>query len=547
MKKLLFTLLVGLVALGTAFGAGTQDDGAADGGPTTVTVMTTFQAVQENADFDNLFFTRYIEQELNLEIDWDTIPVNVNQERVNIAFAAGDMSDLLFGGGIINPIFGEAVRTGQLMPIGDMLENGDGWVNLPQWPEFRPVFTHVDGEIYAVGRGNFFAASRNAGGRYFWNRTWAEELGFEWPIDTLEEMTELLYAMKEDKPDLYPVSGRWQNRRVTGLFQLAHGLKTNMWGFGLASEVNIVDGEVVFSPLHENFPAYLEYANQLYQDEILDPEYFTQQMGQLRARMAEHGFGLYSEGAPGTALGMNESVYDYWHATPVTSEYNQEAYWPEQTPLQRNSAAIYAFAEEPEAAFQILDFVGTPEGSLMDQGYIHPDWLEGMDIEALIPEGASEENIVSELNSDGTIAQAAIPEGVQAWSFHNTFIWPRASNIPVLRNTGFDWEVEVKGPVGLDPEKPADWYHYNSNQTLGPVFRRWFTARDIVWTTEEQEVIDLYEQEMIDYIDEWHAKFIIGAEPLSAYDSFVESLDGYGLQELLEVYQAAYDRWAAMQ
>lgn len=547
MRKMLFVGFALLLVGALVFAEGAQETGAESEGPTTVTVMSTYQAVQENADFDNYFFTRYVEEEFNVELDWTTFPVNVNQERMNIAFAAGDLSDLLLGGGIINPIFGEAVRTGQLLPLTERLENGDGWVNLPQWPEFRPVFTHVDGEIYAVGRGNFLAASQNAGGRYFWNRAWAEELGFEWPIDTLEEMTDLLYAMKEDKPDLYPASGRWQNRRVTGLFQLAHGLKTNIFGFGLASEINIENGEVVFSFLHPNFTDYLEYTHQLYEDEILDPEYFTQQMGQLRAKMAEHGFGLYSEGAPGTALGMTEAVYDYWHAGPVLSPYNDEKYWPQQTPLERNSAAIYAFAEEPDAAFEVLDFLGTPQGSLMDQGYIHPDWLEGMDMDALIPEGASRENIVSEIKGDGTIEMAVVPEGQQAWSYHNTFIWPRGSNIPVLRNTGYDWEVEVKGPVALDPEKPADWYHYNSNTTLDPVFRRWFTARDIVWTIEEQEVIDTYEQEIIGYIDEMHAKFIIGVEPIENYDEFVESLDGYGIDELQRVYQQAYDRWAALQ
>ena len=547
MRKMLFVGFALLLVGALVFAEGAQETGTESEGPTTVTVMGGYQAVQENADYDNYFFTRYVEERFNVELDWTTFPNNVNQERMNIAFAAGDMSDLLLGGPVINPIFGEAVRTGQLLPLSERLENGDGWASLPQWPEFRPAFTHVDGEIYAVGGGNFIAASLNAGGRYFWNRTWIEELGFEWPIDTLEEMTEVLYAMKEDKPDLYPASGRWQNRRVTGLFQLAHGLKTNIWGFGLASEINIENGKVVFSFLHPNFTDYLEYTHQLYEDEILDPEYFTQQMGQLRARMLQHGFGLYCEGAPGTALGMTDEVFDYWHATPILSQYNEEKWWPKRTALGRNFAAIYAFAEEPDAAFEVLDFFGTPEANLMDEGYIHPDWLEGMDIDALIPEGASRENIVSEMNDDGTIEMAVVPEGQQAWSYHNTFIWPRAGGLPVLRNTSFDWAVEVRGPIDLDPENPSDWYQYNAAATLEPVYRHWFTWRDIVWTTEEQEVIDVYEQEIINHIDEMHAKFIIGVEPISAYDEFVESLDGYGIDELQRVYQQAYDRWAALQ
>lgn len=93
--------------------------------------------------------------------------------------------------------------------------------------------------------------------------------------------------------------------------------------------------------------------------EVFDPEYFNQQMGRLHATMADHGFGLYSEGAPGTTLGTTEAVFDYRCAGPILSRYDEKKWRPEHTPPQRSSAAIYAFAEAPGGASAVLD-VGEP-------------------------------------------------------------------------------------------------------------------------------------------------------------------------------------------
>ena len=37
-------------------------------------------------------------------------------------------------------------------------------------------------------------------------------------------------------------------------------------------------------------------------------------------------------------------------------------------------------------------------------------------------------------------------------------------------------------------------------------------------------------------------KFLLGQEPMSKYDEFVETLKSMGVQDVLDVYEAAYDR-----
>ncbi len=549
MKKLLIATALAVTMVGALFATAEAEDSSADAGPTPLSVMMTYGPVAEDADFSNYFWTRFMEQKFNVELEFNTFPANVARERANIAFAAGDLSDLIFGGAL-EAIVSDAIKTGQLLQLSERLANGTGWVNHPFWDEIRPVITYFDGEIYTVARGTFGPTPQNAAGRYFINKPWAEAVGTEWPIETLDELTETLYAMKADKPELYPVSGIWDIRRVTGYFELAHGIKTHAFATGLAYRLNVIDDEVVLSPVHPNFKAYLEYTHQLYKDGIIDPEYFTQQRAQLTSRAAEHGFGLVSDGAGHTLVGVTPESFNYHHAPPLLSDYNDELWWPKTTALSPNHMGIYAFTEHPDKAFEILDWHGTIQQSAISDGLVHPDWVEGMDIDALVPTGAARENVISEVNSDGTLQTTVIPEGFTNWTYWNIYLYPHTSATPRMQmspEVNPEWWASLRGEWVRDAQNPGDWFHMNMAETIADHYVRVFSAKDVSFTESEQEVVDTYQGELEAYVDEMHAKFIMGIEPISEYEAFVANLDRYGLQEVTEAYQAAYERWAAVQ
>lgn len=50
--------------------------------------------------------------------------------------------------------------------------------------------------------------------------------------------------------------------------------------------------------------------------------------------------------------------------------------------------------------------------------------------------------------------------------------------------------------------------------------------------------IETYRDEMID-------KFIMGAEPISNFDSFVAQLKSMGIEDIIKIKQDAYDRFQA--
>ena len=64
-------------------------------------------------------------------------------------------------------------------------------------------------------------------------------------------------------------------------------------------------------------------------------------------------------------------------------------------------------------------------------------------------------------------------------------------------------------------------------------------------TTEESESIGTEAAAIDANVKEMLSKFILGQESLDNWDSFVANLNSMGLEHVLEVRQAAYDRFLA--
>ena len=64
-------------------------------------------------------------------------------------------------------------------------------------------------------------------------------------------------------------------------------------------------------------------------------------------------------------------------------------------------------------------------------------------------------------------------------------------------------------------------------------------------TSDEGDIYNNANAEMLTYVQEMTLKFIVGDTDLSEFDSFVSALEGMGLEDCLRVKQAALDRYNA--
>ncbi|MCM2677968.1 hypothetical protein [Alkalicoccobacillus plakortidis] len=64
-------------------------------------------------------------------------------------------------------------------------------------------------------------------------------------------------------------------------------------------------------------------------------------------------------------------------------------------------------------------------------------------------------------------------------------------------------------------------------------------------TSEEQEIVNTIEVDLQSYVEQLEARFITGVEPMSNWDKYVETIESMNIEQYIDIYQEAYDRWAS--
>lgn len=70
---------------------------------------------------------------------------------------------------------------------------------------------------------------------------------------------------------------------------------------------------------------------------------------------------------------------------------------------------------------------------------------------------------------------------------------------------------------------------------------------NLVMTTDESTRFSEVSGDLITYLNECVAKFIVGEKNFdSDYDEFLQNLVSFGIEDLNKIEQAVYDRWAGL-
>ena len=74
-----------------------------------------------------------------------------------------------------------------------------------------------------------------------------------------------------------------------------------------------------------------------------------------------------------------------------------------------------------------------------------------------------------------------------------------------------------------------------------------FMVTDLKWLyevyPEEQERLKILANDIETYTTQMEAKFVIGQESFDNWDSYINTLKEMGLEELIKIKQAAYERY----
>jgi putative aldouronate transport system substrate-binding protein len=435
--------------------------------------------------------------------------------KKSLLFASDDLPDLFIGAGFTAKELLRYGKQGQLIAMNDLIDKYAPNIKeaFAAIPDAKAMSTLSDGNIYSLPLINQLPRDMHL--RYWISTTWLKNVGKEVP-KTLEEYYDVLVAFKEqdangngDPNDEIPLSGI-DGYGVDGLILNALGVNSN--GRNKNEITATADGKVFCLNISEEYKEYLKFMNKLYSEKLLDNDVFVQTKEQFEAKGHANLLGSFHSSASYLTCG-SEIGYDYTQFDALTSARNSRKMVTASTGISTGVSAITSVNKYPEATIRLLDYCFSEQGSTVarngEEG-VGWRWVD------------KEKGIWENLQPEGY-------DGTQQWRAMVTAI----SAIPT-------W-LRVEYQLGLGT-RDAFWLNDMTDKFSYPYFVMRYPALD--FTEEETEKMVPIENDLISYMDEARARFILGKDDIDkTWDSYVETVKKMGIQTIIDIHQAAYDKY----
>ncbi|MGO2101175.1 extracellular solute-binding protein [Vagococcus salmoninarum] len=467
--------------------------------------------------------TDYAEQ-TNINFKYTTPPLSDFGTKLNLAFASGDLADIIFAAGsnltaAMEVDYGEQ---GILVPLEELIPTYAP--NLHQLmeaePDIRKSITATDGHIYSlpgISRGDTAIWPR---GPVWYNGTWLEKLNVTELPKTTDEFYELLLRFKNEDPndtgaeDSIPMSDSKLDSLRPWLLS-AFGIKS----LGIEE----VGGQVRYAPMTENYQGYLTYMHKLYQEGLIDAEVYSQSDEQKKSKGQNNQLGVFPDWFSYFTTGQTEDEAinnPMFH--PLTSPFSETAIVPGSPRLVRGVFAITKDNPSPAASLRWVDHFYSEAGyEYMEQG----------------PEGVLWEY---QENSQGEAVKVYAPgidpdkgeeERGKVSPAYGLAVPGLSASTPQIRRAVTDSDENV-------------FNQFIKTETQEKIEKFAEVPYPLVYLTkEEQDKVSASATDLATYIEQMEAKFITGVEPLSNWDKFIDTIESMGIAEYVSVYQEAYDKW----
>lgn len=567
--KMIACLMAGSMLMGTLTGCGNKEENSTDSGRSntqtaqeseekkaekpelplaepgteTLTVATMDNWFATKSYSDNLPVYQELEELTGVKIEWEVIPINDYDQVMGTRLASGQNLPDIF----MIPWEANADQLGFdgiAIPLNDLIEENAYYLStlMDKYPVIRSGLTTSDGNIYAYpgfGEGFINTAEEMETGELtdpganlclnvpMIRQDWLDKLNLETP-ETLDDWYNVLKAFKTQDPN---GNGKADEIPLTATFNMRDIYRLGE-GFGLYRAGNLdcrwaadENGEIYFKDTTEEFKQTLEFLNKLYEEGLLDPEYSNTGFDKTTEKVSRD-----LVGAVASDWVSNISTYNANLKTAGVEDGKWVPVKPVQNPDGKSlianrwavwkTAAISKDCKNPELAMKWLDFqtLSAQGIALTNFGVEGVSYTKSDDGTVVLTEEAMN-------NPDGIGVQEYL-RSLGAWG---QLPYPQSKQ-------GYEvmWADQ--------PELIEFAESFTDDQILQP-FPNNGTQANLPFTDEENSIRTEYETNIETYCDEMAIKFIQGEESLDNFDEYVANVESYGLDQLLEVHQNAYNRY----
>ncbi len=473
-----------------------------------------------------------IAEETGVSIDWELIPQASWAEKKNLTIASGEYPDAFFGPFSLSQDDCQKYGAdGVLIPIDDLLEEYAPNISavMEEYPAYKGFITSMDGNIYQLATLNDIGFDSLTS--WIINKEWLDNLNLSVPT-TVDEFYSVLKAFKEndangngDKNDEIPFSFLYQegpnlNREIKRDFRPLY------YAFGSLDTpfyINIGDDdEVFFTAEKEEWKEATKFMSELYQEGLIDPEVFTQDRTLLTNKLrTQQTVGVYTDYRKDNSMAGpdNEDNYTFM---PALKSPDGKQIWQKIDGYGEGSFAITSKAEDPEVLIRWIDHCNQETyAPQMQYGMFKPAGFS--DTEALVPSQSSPGKY--EQNS------SLRPDDVDPSDWFMSA--PIAQGCTLLTK-----EVREKYVA----KRESDIAKENACNVYKDHLSKWHYNYAYKFTTEELEELTLLQTDIVNYVMQIHARWIVDGGVDEEWDDYIAELKRLNVDRYVELYATAFDR-----
>lgn len=501
----------------------------------TLTGTISYPANTESDPNKRTIFKR-LQEKTNVEIDWTAIQADQWSDKISLEMAnTKNMTDFIFSAGFSDNDLLKYAKQGVIIPLEEYI---DAYMpNLQavfeKYPEYRTMCTDTEGHIWALPwieqLGNEKTAIQTIGNMSFINKKWLDFLNLKVPT-TVDEFEQVLIAFRDHASEIQAEFGI--DGSIIPMSCIVNdgdqdpSLIINGFGegYGDADKTRHIavtnDKEVICSATQDGYKEGIEWLHKLYEEGLIDTESFTQEWSTYVAKGKSGRYGVCFSWDVANIDNLEDWVplpaltADTRNITPQNGSFTSG--------FDRGRCVVTAVAENPALICAWLDQMYDPFQSPQNNwGTYGED--DDFDIFELSKNAEGGEMLKHAPLGDASPVEVREAESV-------------GGPLAVLNDY---YDVYVTCPD--DAQYRLDWIkeYYTPDMNLDYVYPNVFMNQE-----DTKKLSDL-QTDIEKLINANKSDWIMNGFTDDDWNQYLSELDGYGLEEYLQIFQKYLDDYYA--
>ncbi|MFD0960242.1 extracellular solute-binding protein [Paenibacillus chungangensis] len=494
---------------------GKEGDGAAEskGEKVSLDAWVLTDGNFRGSDYNEKDSFKKMEELTNVHMNWIQGSGANGVEAFNLLMASGQLPDLV----AYNAMKTEGPKYGQQGAFVELSEYIAQYAPnfkkiLDENPEVKRLISTADGEIYHFPQLNLheynlvqmFPQIR---------QDWLEKLELAEP-KTIEDWYNVLKAFKTQDPN-----GNKKDDEIPFVsVNLSNMVKTFGPAFGTDWEFYIDNGKVKFAPYEAEYKEMLQWFNKLYAEGLIDPNYLVDtEFKFLTEKVTTDRAGAWAGWSGSYMRSFSDLMADHPSfqivgTEPPTGPNGDKRFGFHAWPVGNVGVAISAQSEKIVEAVKWLDFQYSKEGIMLNNFGVEGVSYEMVDGYPTFSDVVF--NNPNGLNSTESLLNYTIGGGM----------WATVADERYLEQYDIEQAVEAKAKVGS---------YIDFDKSMPPV----------TLTSEQNDQVISLLADIRTFRDEYANAFVMGNRSFDEYDKFVDQLKKMKVEEVIAVYQEAYESY----